>query len=168
MLQQTEQAAEQLQWLQCVEESTERQREESMVMRDALVVAESIRQREGANDALSHELMRANDQLATYMDEALQNADVDDDDDDVTWVQLRALLAAEPMSATTTTTAGRVVRERAQHRGPAGAPPGAPAPRRGVDAVVGGAARARQERQGLGGRPARPPAPPPRGGHRGE
>ena len=167
MLQQTEQAAEQAQWLQCVENEADRQREESMVMRDALVVAESIRAREGRNDTLSHELMRANDQLATYMDEALQNADVDDDDD-VTWVQLRALLAAEPMSATTTTTAGRVVRERAQHPGPGGAPSGARAPRRGVDAVVGGAARARQERQGVGGRPARPHAPPPRGGHRGE
>ena len=70
MLQQTEQAAEQAAWLQCAEESDARQREESMVMRDALVVAESIRQREGANDALSQELMRANDQLATYMDEA--------------------------------------------------------------------------------------------------
>ena len=118
MLQQTEQAAEQAAWLQCAEESDARQREESMVMRDALVVAESIRQREGVNDALSQELIRANDKIATYMDEALQSADVDDDDDDVTWVQLRALLAAEPMSATTTTTAGRVVRERAQHPGP--------------------------------------------------
>ena len=171
MLVHAEQAAEQLSWLHVVEEAEERQRQESALMRDALAIAESVRQREGAADALAQELVTANEKISTLMDEALQNADVDDDDDDdddVTWVQLRALLAAEPMSATTTTTAGRVVRERAQHRGPAGAPPGAPPPRRGVDRVVGPAARARQERQGVGGHPDREAAPPPRGGRRDE
>ena len=164
-----EQAAEQLSWLHVVEEAEERQRQESALMRDALAIAESVRQREGAADALAAELVTANEKMATLMDEALQKADVDDDDDDdVTWVPLRALLAAEPMSATTTTTAGRVVRERAQHASPRGAPPGAAAAGRGVDRVGGPPARAGQVRQGLGGPPGWEAPPPPGGGLPGE